>query len=35
MLLPEIVYAAGAVRAAQWLAGKKPGLYCMKDVLGL
>jgi 4-hydroxy-tetrahydrodipicolinate reductase len=28
-------YAAGAVRAAQWLAGKKPGLYGMKDVLGL
>ena len=28
-------YAAGAVRAAQWLAGRKPGLYGMKDVLGL
>ena len=28
-------YAAGAVRAAQWLEGKKPGLYGMKDVLGL
>ena len=28
-------YAAGAVHAAQWLAGKKPGLYGMKDVLGL
>src|SRR5215468_5277900 len=28
-------YAAGAVRAAQWLMGKKPGLYGMKDVLGL
>ena len=28
-------YAAGALRAAQWLAGKKPGLYGMKDVLGL
>jgi 4-hydroxy-tetrahydrodipicolinate reductase len=28
-------YAAGAVRAAQWLAAKKPGLYGMKDVLGL
>ncbi len=28
-------YATGAVRAAQWLAGKKPGLYNMKDVLGL
>jgi 4-hydroxy-tetrahydrodipicolinate reductase len=28
-------YAAGAVRAALWLDGKKPGLYGMKDVLGL
>jgi 4-hydroxy-tetrahydrodipicolinate reductase len=28
-------YAAGAIRAAQWLSGKKPGLYGMKDVLGL
>jgi 4-hydroxy-tetrahydrodipicolinate reductase len=28
-------YAAGAVRAAQWLQGKRPGLYGMKDVLGL
>ena len=28
-------YAAGAVRAALWLKGKKPGLYGMKDVLGL
>lgn len=28
-------YAAGAVRAALWLEGKKPGLYGMKDVLGL
>jgi len=29
------IYAAGAVRAALWLAGRKPGLYTMKDVLGL
>jgi 4-hydroxy-tetrahydrodipicolinate reductase len=29
------VYAQGAVRAALWLAGKPPGLYGMKDVLGL
>jgi 4-hydroxy-tetrahydrodipicolinate reductase len=29
------IYAAGAVRAALWLAGRKPGLYAMKDVLGL
>jgi 4-hydroxy-tetrahydrodipicolinate reductase len=28
-------YAAGAVLAAQWLKGRKPGLYGMKDVLGL
>jgi len=29
------IYASGAVRAALWLAGRKPGLYGMKDVLGL
>jgi 4-hydroxy-tetrahydrodipicolinate reductase len=28
-------YASGAVLAAQWLKGRKPGLYGMKDVLGL
>jgi len=28
-------FAAGAVRAAQWLIGKKPGRYSMADVLGL
>jgi len=28
-------FARGALRAAQWLAGKKPGLYDMEDVLGL
>lgn len=28
-------FAAGAVRAARWVAGKKPGLYDMQDVLGL
>ena len=28
-------YASGAVRAALWLEGRKPGLYGMKDVLGL
>ena len=28
-------FARGALRAAQWLAGKKPGLYSMADVLGL
>ncbi len=29
------VYATGAVRAALWLVGKPPGLYGMKDVLGM
>jgi 4-hydroxy-tetrahydrodipicolinate reductase len=28
-------YANGALRAAQWLSGKSPGHYSMKDVLGL
>jgi 4-hydroxy-tetrahydrodipicolinate reductase len=28
-------YASGALRAALWLGGRKPGLYGMKDVLGL
>jgi 4-hydroxy-tetrahydrodipicolinate reductase len=27
--------ARGAIRAAGWLVGKKPGLYSMRDVLGL
>jgi 4-hydroxy-tetrahydrodipicolinate reductase len=29
------VFAAGAVRAALWTRGQKPGLYAMRDVLGL
>jgi 4-hydroxy-tetrahydrodipicolinate reductase len=29
------IFARGAVRAALWLAGKPPGRYTMKDVLGL
>ncbi len=29
------IYAAGAVRAALWSAGREPGLYNMADVLGL
>lgn len=29
------LFARGAVRAAQWLAGRRPGLYDMQDVLGL
>jgi 4-hydroxy-tetrahydrodipicolinate reductase len=28
-------FARGAIRAAQWLAGQKPGIYGMQDVLGL
>lgn len=28
-------FAVGALRAAQWIAGKPPGLYDMQDVLGL
>jgi 4-hydroxy-tetrahydrodipicolinate reductase len=28
-------YATGAVRAARWLVGRPPGLYGMKEVLGL
>jgi len=29
------IFARGAIRAALWARGKKPGLYGMKDVLGL
>lgn len=28
-------FAAGALRAAAWLSGRRPGLYSMDDVLGL
>jgi 4-hydroxy-tetrahydrodipicolinate reductase len=28
-------FARGALRAARWLAKKKPGLYGMRDMLGL
>jgi 4-hydroxy-tetrahydrodipicolinate reductase len=28
-------FARGALRAARWVVGRKPGLYGMKDVLGL
>ncbi|MBM3572468.1 MAG: 4-hydroxy-tetrahydrodipicolinate reductase [Alphaproteobacteria bacterium] len=31
----RVIYARGAVRAALWLHGRAPGLYSMKDVLGL
>jgi len=29
------IYAGGAIHAARWAATQKPGLYSMKDVLGL
>lgn len=29
------VFAQGALRAARWVAGRRPGLYTMADVLGL
>ena len=29
------LFADGAIKAAQWLAGKPPGIYTMRDVLGL
>jgi 4-hydroxy-tetrahydrodipicolinate reductase len=29
------VFATGAVRAALWLRNRPPGLYGMRDVLGL
>jgi len=29
------IFARGALRAAQWIMGKPPGLYSMQDVLGL
>jgi 4-hydroxy-tetrahydrodipicolinate reductase len=31
----RLSFARGAVRAANWLPGQKPGLYDMQDVLGL
>ncbi|MGR3985207.1 MAG: 4-hydroxy-tetrahydrodipicolinate reductase [Gammaproteobacteria bacterium] len=29
------IFADGAIRAAKWLAGRPPGMYSMRDVLGL
>jgi 4-hydroxy-tetrahydrodipicolinate reductase len=29
------IFARGALKAAQWLAGRKPGRYAMADVLGI
>jgi 4-hydroxy-tetrahydrodipicolinate reductase len=31
----RVIFARGAVKAAQWLVGKAPGRYSMTDVLGL
>ncbi|MFP4155076.1 MAG: 4-hydroxy-tetrahydrodipicolinate reductase, partial [Halothiobacillaceae bacterium] len=31
----RMTFARGAVRAAEWVADKPPGLYDMQDVLGL
>jgi 4-hydroxy-tetrahydrodipicolinate reductase len=28
-------FANGALRAAQWIVGRRPGIYDMQDVLGL
>jgi 4-hydroxy-tetrahydrodipicolinate reductase len=35
MALDRTVFAEGALQAAIWAAGQKPGLYSMSDVLGL
>ena len=29
------IFARGALKAAHWAAGRKPGLYSIRDVLGL
>ena len=31
----RVIFARGAVRAALWTEGRAPGLYTMRDVLGL
>lgn len=33
--LSRTVYAKGVLKAAEWITKQKPGLYSMKDVLGL
>jgi 4-hydroxy-tetrahydrodipicolinate reductase len=33
--LDRTTFARGALRAAQWVAGRAPGFYTMADVLGL
>jgi 4-hydroxy-tetrahydrodipicolinate reductase len=30
-----MIFARGALHAARWARGQKPGLYSMADVLGL
>jgi 4-hydroxy-tetrahydrodipicolinate reductase len=29
------IFGSGALRAAQWVVGRRPGLYSMQDVLGI
>ena len=31
----RMIFARGAVKAALWAQGKKPGFYTMADVLGI
>jgi 4-hydroxy-tetrahydrodipicolinate reductase len=31
----RMIFARGALKAALWARGRKPGLYTMADVLGL
>ena len=31
----RMAFARGALKAAQWIGGRKPGIYSMQDVLGL
>ena len=31
----RIIFASGALKAANWVVSKQPGLYSMQDVLGL
>jgi len=33
--LSRKIFALGAIKAAKWIIGQKPGLYSMNDVLGL
>ncbi len=33
--LSRLAFAQGALRAAEWIVGKEPGLYSMSDVLGM